>query len=214
MMVKCSLQRVKELAIGLVVAGALCVSGEANASVITFSEAGVCNPNFTSSDGNVFAEWVWATGSTGAPSGTGNPGAIAHCHVSSSGGNPGAYEQGHGQLFQGIRISSVSGAPITLTSFDLQGSWLVGLLNDGSGTLYSAGPPAEDDDPVGTWTTQLVGLTSPSIYIYTNGQIGEARLDNIVANVVPLPAALPLYGTGLGLMGLFGWWKRRRAAAA
>ena len=38
--------------------------------------------------------------------------------------------------------------------------------------------------------------------------------DIVVNEVVPLPAALPLYGTGLGLMALFGWWKRRRAAAA
>ena len=28
----------------------------------------------------------------------------------------------------------------------------------------------------------------------------------------PLPAALPLFGTGLGVIGLFGWRKRRRAA--
>jgi hypothetical protein len=33
------------------------------------------------------------------------------------------------------------------------------------------------------------------------------------ASAVPLPAALPLFGTGLGVMGLFGWWKRRRAVA-
>lgn len=31
---------------------------------------------------------------------------------------------------------------------------------------------------------------------------------------VPLPAALPLFGTGLGLMGLFGWYRRRRVAEA
>jgi hypothetical protein len=40
--------------------------------------------------------------------------------------------------------------------------------------------------------------------------------DNIVLNIhqpeVPLPAALPLYATGLGLMGLCGWWRRRKAA--
>lgn len=29
---------------------------------------------------------------------------------------------------------------------------------------------------------------------------------------LPLPAVLPLFGTGLGLMGLFGWFRRRRAA--
>ncbi len=32
-------------------------------------------------------------------------------------------------------------------------------------------------------------------------------------SVVPLPAALPLYGTGLAVMSLIGWRKRRKAAA-
>ncbi len=31
--------------------------------------------------------------------------------------------------------------------------------------------------------------------------------------VVPLPAALPLYGTGLALMGFVGWRRKRKAAA-
>jgi hypothetical protein len=31
---------------------------------------------------------------------------------------------------------------------------------------------------------------------------------------VPLPAALPLFATGLGVMGLFGWRRRRKAQAA
>lgn len=32
-------------------------------------------------------------------------------------------------------------------------------------------------------------------------------------SVVPLPAALPLYAAGMGLMGLMGWRKRRKSAA-
>ncbi len=31
--------------------------------------------------------------------------------------------------------------------------------------------------------------------------------------VIPLPAALPLYGTGLAVMGFMGWRRKRRAAA-
>ena len=31
--------------------------------------------------------------------------------------------------------------------------------------------------------------------------------------VIPLPAALPLYGTGLAVMGFLGWRRKRRAAA-
>ena len=42
----------------------------------------------------------------------------------------------------------------------------------------------------------------------------EITFDVSGPSAVPLPAALPLYGTGLGLMGLFGWWRRRKAAAA
>ena len=32
-------------------------------------------------------------------------------------------------------------------------------------------------------------------------------------DVVPLPAALPLFAAGLGAMGYIGWWKRRKALA-
>lgn len=35
-------------------------------------------------------------------------------------------------------------------------------------------------------------------------------IDDISLTAVPLPAALPLFGTGLGLIGLFSWFRRRR----
>jgi len=40
---------------------------------------------------------------------------------------------------------------------------------------------------------------------------GSAEL-NVAATAIP--AALPLFGTGLGLMGLVGWWRKRREAVA
>jgi hypothetical protein len=46
---------------------------------------------------------------------------------------------------------------------------------------------------------------------------GSGGLDlvvNPVAAQTPLPAALPLFATGLGALGLIGWWRKRKAQAA
>ena len=49
----------------------------------------------------------------------------------------------------------------------------------------------------------------------TDGCFQTLTLDNIETQVsaVPLPAALPLFGTGLGIMGFIGWRRKRRMAA-
>jgi len=39
-------------------------------------------------------------------------------------------------------------------------------------------------------------------------------LDNVSVSAVPLPAALPLFATAVGGMGLLGWRRRRATAAA
>jgi hypothetical protein len=36
---------------------------------------------------------------------------------------------------------------------------------------------------------------------------------NAQVSQAPLPAALPLFASGLGAMGLFAWWRRRKVAA-
>jgi len=45
-----------------------------------------------------------------------------------------------------------------------------------------------------------------------NTGFGEVAFDGSTS-VVPLPAALPLFGTGLGIMGFIGWRRKRRMAA-
>lgn len=41
----------------------------------------------------------------------------------------------------------------------------------------------------------------------------EFLIKSITVSAVPLPAALPLYGAGLAVLGFVGWRKRRKAAA-
>jgi hypothetical protein len=58
-------------------------------------------------------------------------------------------------------------------------------------------------------TTALGPSESPSVdlVVVDDFLYGEPR-------VVPVPAALPLFGTGLGALGLIGWWRKRKAQAA
>jgi hypothetical protein len=173
----------KKLAVLLAFAG-LSAAGAAGATAITFDEADAANTSFLSQDGTVKAEYVWGTGA-----------ADGHSHLASVNGN--LFEQGHGQAFQGLRFSSVGGGPLTLSSFDFQGTWTVSGLNDGSGTTYRTA--------FGSWVTQGINFTSNSIYIYATGNAG-GYLDNVVfgaSNEVPEPAsaALMLLGAA-GLAGL------------
>lgn len=168
----------------------------ATATTITFSEAGATGNSFQSSDGEYLIEWVWDTGQ-----------ANGHHHLNAG---PDFYERGHGQNYQGLRISRTGAGNVTLTSFEHRGSWIVGLLNDGSGTTYSGGTQGS-----GAWTKSLVGLTASTVYIYTGGGIGGADMDNIVlgeGGTIPLPAALPMMAGGLSLLGLAGWRRKRKAA--
>ena len=43
---------------------------------------------------------------------------------------------------------------------------------------------------------------------------GDILVTALAVSQVPLPAALPFFATGLGALGLFGWRKKRKAAAA
>jgi len=64
------------------------------------------------------------------------------------------------------------------------------------------------------------GLTTPTVLELVDGTFsfpvpnGTNTYDGISAGTVPLPAALPLFAGGLGALGLLGWRRKRRAAAA
>jgi hypothetical protein len=47
----------------------------------------------------------------------------------------------------------------------------------------------------------------------SSGGPGELTVTIVATSATPLPAALPLFATGLGALGLFGWRRKRKAAA-
>jgi hypothetical protein len=88
-------------------------------------------------------------------------------------------------------------------------------INGGAGYIYV---PASyvSDSPLAntaTWSSATfasLGVT-PGTYIWTwdNG----ADSFTLEIGQTPLPAALPLFATGLGGLGLLGWRRKRKAQA-
>ncbi len=56
-----------------------------------------------------------------------------------------------------------------------------------------------------------------SVSVANNNSVGNYAFDDVITGgslaPVPLPAALPLFASGLGILGLFGWRRKRVAAA-
>jgi hypothetical protein len=61
-------------------------------------------------------------------------------------------------------------------------------------------------------TTDFLEFTAPDLALI-NDRLGVNDFALAGISSVPLPAALPLFGTGLGLMALLGWRRRRTAAS-
>jgi hypothetical protein len=78
---------------------------------------------------------------------------------------------------------------------------------------YSPGSALSDSMTFDNTTLALLGLTPGTSYTWTWNPTAD---DSFVINVIsptPLPAALPLFATGLGAMGLLGWRRKRKALA-
>ena len=90
-----------------------------------------------------------------------------------------------------------------------------------SGTAFSAINPPFDDaislrflnslgnsaDPLTQFAPAFM-MVSPAYGIFTATSVtGFAE----PVSQAPLPAALPLFTSGVGAMGLFGWWRKRKA---
>jgi len=60
---------------------------------------------------------------------------------------------------------------------------------------------------------QLSGIYTIGLEAFLGNSLLTSTSIDIVVTPVPLPAALPLYGVGLAILGFFGWRRKRLAAA-
>jgi hypothetical protein len=60
----------------------------------------------------------------------------------------------------------------------------------------------------------VLSISAPALGFNFRADPGFLFLDDVSVNaVVPLPAALPLFATGLGALGLLGWRRKRKTQA-
>jgi hypothetical protein len=50
-------------------------------------------------------------------------------------------------------------------------------------------------------------------YSFSDGVPGDLTIGSMSISATPIPSTLPLLATGLGALGLFGWWRKRKASA-
>jgi hypothetical protein len=105
-------------------------------------------------------------------------------------------------------VTVTSGQNITVTHDDG-----LTLIIGGLTVINQPGPTAP--------TTTMVAYGGPSGNLPFQLVYGECcqgaavlQIDLPLSSAVPLPAALPLFASGLGAMGLFGWRRKRKKAVA
>jgi hypothetical protein len=123
-----------------------------------------------------------------------------------------------------IDSSCVNACPISNPTGTIEGLSITGLGSYmGADNLLDIPIPG-GGEPDGSGISFIAGGVSfnvfqdgPYIYLYTSNETS-----NFVAfgaapappSATPLPAALPLFATGLGAMGLLGWRRKRKNTTA
>jgi hypothetical protein len=96
-------------------------------------------------------------------------------------------------------FAEIPDGPVALT--------IIGTLSNGGGTVVRYLDVANDID---TYDLSGLGLSGLSTVDFVAADRAVFEIDNIVlATVVPIPAAVWLFGSGLGLLG---WFRRRQTA--
>jgi archaellum component FlaG (FlaF/FlaG flagellin family) len=104
--------------------------------------------------------------------------------------------------------------------WEAYGNVTIGTGAEVYGTIFASGVAAlgkdENLNNNGMFTGQY--LATGGISIGTGTKFNLLVNDRFISNenhlgATPIPSALPLFGTGLGIIGLLGWRRKRKAAA-
>jgi hypothetical protein len=88
-----------------------------------------------------------------------------------------------------------------------------GVYSNANGSIAGNGPHNPFSNQMVQFSIDVAGLTAAATVTSATFSFGTTAGVNVAGEVVPLPAALPLFGTGLGAMGLLAWRRKRKAQA-
>jgi len=86
-----------------------------------------------------------------------------------------------------------------------------GLYTNANGSIAGNGPHNPFSNQTATFGIDIAGLTASDTVTSATFSFGTTAGVNVTGVVSPLPAALPLFATGLGAVGLLGWRRKRKA---
>ena len=96
------------------------------------------------------------------------------------------------------------------------GPWQLHLALDGTTLLTVNGiDQASGTNPGTTETVSFTAAGTSALLLFSQTYLSPASpiIDNVEVSGTPLPAALPLFASGLGALGLLGWRRKRKATA-
>ena len=103
------------------------------------------------------------------------------------------------------------GAPVNVSVVDGTSNTI--LLSE---TATAAAPAANESSTWERFAFNFVADGTSNTISFGENDFGPSYigLDDVSITATPLPAALPLFATGLGALGLLGWRRKRKNAAA
>jgi hypothetical protein len=140
--------------------------------------------------------------------------------VGTNGATVSLWTNSSGGLGTELGFWSVSGQPVFGLTDDTVTTVSVPNINISAGVPYFVYITPADQSTFDAWNFNNLPTTGNVVLFNSLGaenlsgqQLGAFDVQGNLS-ATPLPAALPLFATGLGAMGLLGWRRKRKKAAA